>query len=135
MSFQLGFDPYRAHPSPDSLHKEWPGWPSLRALRNHVPMMFLPSLLVISQGWGLIDLPLRASNEGFLKPRVARAQKIISLHPFFCASDPSLLHFQGRPGRSSIARVERAHSYRARSASRRTTRLPYPFPIFANSSK
>ena len=25
--------------------------------------------------------PLRASNEGFLKPRVARAQKIISLHP------------------------------------------------------
>jgi hypothetical protein len=33
------------------------------------------------QGWGLIDLPLRASNEGFLKPRVARAQKIISLHP------------------------------------------------------
>ena len=29
-----------------------------------------------------MDLPLRASNEGFLKPRVARAQKIISLHPF-----------------------------------------------------
>ena len=34
------------------------------------------------QGWGLIDLPLRASNEGFLKPRVARAQKIISPHPY-----------------------------------------------------
>ncbi|MEK6762376.1 MAG: hypothetical protein AABY96_06640 [Nitrospirota bacterium] len=33
------------------------------------------------QGWGLIDLPLRASNEGSLRPRVARAQKIISLHP------------------------------------------------------
>jgi hypothetical protein len=33
------------------------------------------------QGWGLIDLPLRASNEGLLRPRVARAQKIISLHP------------------------------------------------------
>jgi HEAT repeats len=34
------------------------------------------------QGWGLIDLPLRASNEGSPRPRVARAQKIISLHPF-----------------------------------------------------
>ena len=34
------------------------------------------------QGWGLTDLPLRASNEGLLRPRVARAQKIIRLHPF-----------------------------------------------------
>ena len=33
------------------------------------------------QGWGLIDLLLRASNEGSLRPRVARAQKIIRLHP------------------------------------------------------
>ena len=33
------------------------------------------------QGWGLIDLPLRASNEGLLRPRVARAQEIIRLHP------------------------------------------------------
>jgi hypothetical protein len=40
-----------------------------------------PSLLVISQGWRLIDLPLRASNEGLPRPRVARAQKIIGLHP------------------------------------------------------
>jgi hypothetical protein len=38
--------------------------------------MIPPSLLVISRGWGLIDLPLRASNEGLLRPRVARAQKI-----------------------------------------------------------
>ena len=30
---------------------------------------------------GLIDLPLRAFNEGLLRPRVARAQKIIRLHP------------------------------------------------------
>ena len=43
--------------------------------------MIPPSSLVISQGWGLIDLPLRASNEGLLRPRVARAQKIIRLHP------------------------------------------------------
>ena len=41
----------------------------------------LPSSLVISQGWGLNDLPLRASNEGLLRPRVARAQEIIRLHP------------------------------------------------------
>src|SRR5262249_17856878 len=33
-------------------------------------------------GWGLIDLPLRASNEGSPRPRVARAQEIIRLHPF-----------------------------------------------------
>jgi hypothetical protein len=33
------------------------------------------------QGWGLIDLLLRAFNEGLLRPRVARAQKIIRLHP------------------------------------------------------
>ena len=53
-----------------------------------------PSLLIVFQGWGLIDLPLRASNEGLPRPRVARAQEIIRLHPFLC------------------------------SASRRTTRLP-----------
>ena len=43
--------------------------------------MILSSLLVISLGWGLIVIPLRASNEGLLRPRVARAKKIISLHP------------------------------------------------------
>ena len=48
--------------------------------------MLPPSSLFISQGWGLIDLPLRASNEGLLRPRVARAQKIISLHPLFCSA-------------------------------------------------
>ena len=40
--------------------------------------------LFFLQGWGLIDLPLRASNEGLLRPRVARARKIIRLHPFVC---------------------------------------------------
>jgi|CXWL01.1.fsa_nt_gi hypothetical protein len=48
------------------------------------------------QGWGLIDLPLRASNEGLLRPRVARAQKIIRLHP------PSVLRAKRAPGRSSF---------------------------------
>jgi len=43
----------------------------------------IPSKLarLLSRGWGLIDLLLRASNEGLRRPRVARAQKIISLHP------------------------------------------------------
>ena len=35
----------------------------------------------LSQGWGLIDLLLRASNEALLRARVPRAQKIIRLHP------------------------------------------------------
>jgi len=30
----------------------------------------------LSSGMGAVDLPLRASNEGLLRPRVARAQKI-----------------------------------------------------------
>ena len=38
--------------------------------------MIPPSLLVLSSGMGAVDLPLRASNEGLLKPRVARAQEI-----------------------------------------------------------
>ena len=41
------------------------------------------------QGWGLIDLLLRASNEGLLRPRVARARKIIRLHPFSLESGDS----------------------------------------------
>ena len=36
--------------------------------------------LSLFREWRLIDLPLRASNEGLLRPRVARAQKIISPH-------------------------------------------------------
>jgi hypothetical protein len=35
---------------------------------------------------GLIDLLLRASNEGLLRPRVARAQTIIRLHPLLCSA-------------------------------------------------
>ena len=48
--------------------------------------MIPPSSFVISQGWGLIDLPLRASNEGLLRPRVARAQEINSLHSLLCSN-------------------------------------------------
>ncbi len=58
-----------------------------------------------------------------LSVRVARAQETNRLpsHTPFRTRLPTLL---GWPGRSSIARVERAPSERARSASRRTTRLP-----------
>ena len=92
--------------------------------------------------------PRRAINpgEGLLRPRGVRAQTIIrsSSHPsdrvasaskkamvWLFPSHPSELArytLQGRPGRSSNARVERAHSDRVRSASRRTTRPPVPLP-------
>jgi hypothetical protein len=58
--------------------------------------MIPPSLLVIYlsiYGWGLIDLPPRASNEESLRPRVARAQKIIRLHPFLSQLHSSNEHF------------------------------------------
>src|ERR1043165_2378778 len=58
------------------------------------------SLLVLSQGWGLIDLLLRAFNEGLLRPRVARAQKIISLHLLLCSRGNENLH-------TLTARIER----------------------------
>jgi hypothetical protein len=47
-----------------------------RALREHRYQCSLQACSLPLQGWGLIDLPLRASNEGLLRPRVARAQKI-----------------------------------------------------------
>jgi len=40
-----------------------------------------PSLKLPLRGWGLIDLPLRLSNEHLLSVRVPRAKKIISPHP------------------------------------------------------
>ena len=60
---------------------------TLGALRAQRPCQLLrtllPSSLVLSQGWGLNDLLLRAFNEGLLRPRVARARKIIRLHPSY----------------------------------------------------
>ena len=55
------------------------------------------------QGWGLIDLLLRASNEGLLRPRVARAQEIIRLHP---------LTFLLPPAANSVQHVCRSRSRR-----------------------
>ncbi len=76
--------------------------------------MIPPSRLVLSQGWRLIDLPLRASNEGLRRPRVARAQKISRLHPLLCS------------GSKGSARVSfHPFFHRARSASKKGT---WPLP-------
>ena len=74
---------------------------------GHLAAPFLPpSLLVSLQGWGLIDLPLRASNEGLLRPRVARAQKIIRI-PY--ALSPPFLRVPPRiPRRNSSPRIRRS---------------------------
>ena len=68
---------------PCTLVQDRPGCRSLRKLNDAatLEMMITPTVLIISQGWGLNDIPLRASNEGLRRPRVARAQKIIRLHP------------------------------------------------------
>ena len=60
--------------------------PVLAPLRPSSEVTDAPSKFARSlSGMGLIDLPLRASNEGLLRPRVARAQKIIRLHPLLCS--------------------------------------------------
>ncbi len=43
----------------------------------------------------VIDLPLRAPNEGLLNPHDARGQKIISLHPLFLLLGPLRLRCPG----------------------------------------
>jgi hypothetical protein len=86
------------------------------------------------QGWSLIDLPLRASNEGLRRPRVARAQKIIRApspplfreHRTNVGVLPSFdLSLGEWPRLPFTERIERAHSYRARSASKKDT---WPLP-------
>ncbi len=48
--------------------------------------MIPPSWLVFSSRMGAGDLPLCASNEGLLRPRVARAQKIIRAPSPLCSA-------------------------------------------------
>ena len=69
--------------------------------------MLPPSSLVLSQGWGLIDLPLRASNEGLLRPRVARAQKIIRLHPLLCCGSKGSARVSFHPFTVRVLRARR----------------------------
>ena len=60
MSLQPGFvDLHRVHPFPDSLIKEWPSWPSLRASRPHSFIIFLEGGL----GWSPIARVQRGSSE------------------------------------------------------------------------
>jgi hypothetical protein len=63
---------------------EWPRLPFTARIERY--KCSLQACSFYPQGWGLIDLPLRASNEGSPRPRVARAQKIIRLHPFLCSA-------------------------------------------------
>jgi len=65
-----------------SRSEEWPRLPSLRASNDiNVPSKLARYL----SGMGADDLLLRASNEGLLRPRVARAREIIRLHPLFAS--------------------------------------------------
>jgi hypothetical protein len=89
---------------------EWPGWPSLRVSRNHVPIMFPPSLFVISWGRGLIDLPLRAA----FSPAhpLARRDVPLALARAFCFPLRTLTPFRSRelPDWPSL-RASRPHSF------------------------
>ena len=64
-----------------SLYRSWEEWPRLpftaRIGRAHRSIMLHPSSLAFtfSKKGGPIGLPLRASNEGLLRSRVARAQE------------------------------------------------------------
>ncbi len=60
------------------------GCPLLRASSDALQYCSFQARSLSLQGWGLIDLPLRAPNEGSPRPRVARAQEINRLHPLRC---------------------------------------------------
>jgi hypothetical protein len=65
------------------------------------------------RGWGLIDLPLRASNEDLLRPHVARA-------PFVLNGPSKLARYllsRGGPAWSPTAHVERPLLHRGGSVS------------------
>ena len=87
----------------------------------------------LSRDGGLIDLPLRAFNEGSPRPRVARAQKIISLHPLLCSASKKDIwplpfycsYFTQSQGRGQAESPDCARSDRARSASKEGT---WPLP-------
>ncbi len=69
---------------------EWPRLPSTARIKRYTCSLQACSLCFY--GWGLIDLPLRASNEGLLRPRVARAQKDLQApsSPLFCEQEGHL---------------------------------------------
>jgi len=80
--------------------------------------MLPPSLLFSLQGWGLTDLPLRASNEGSPRPRVARAKKIIRLHPLlYSASRRMVACPRASFGACAFRSCPASHRQRARDVS------------------
>jgi len=58
---------------------------AFRKHRRSSASLLLPGSPIFLHDGGLVDPQLRASNEGLLRPRVARARKIISLHPLLCS--------------------------------------------------
>jgi hypothetical protein len=75
---------FLSHPPLFCPQGEWPRLPFTACIGRYVCSLQACSFSL--QGWRLTDLPLRASNEGSPRPRVARAQKIIRLHPFLCSA-------------------------------------------------
>ena len=72
----------------------------------------LQARLLSLRGWRLIDLPLRASNEGFLRPRVARARRSTGSIP---SSTPGARDQHGCHSIPFIVRVLRARKTSGRS--------------------
>src|SRR5437016_7676500 len=79
---------------PISLFRKWPRLPFTARIERYKWSLQARSLSL--QGWGLIDLPLRASNEGSPRPRVARAQKIIRFHPSPLFDSPQTICYAPR---------------------------------------
>jgi hypothetical protein len=59
-------------------------------------------------GMGAVDLPLRASNEGLLRPRVVRAQEINRLHPRLCSGSKGSARVSSTPFIVGALRARRA---------------------------
>ncbi len=117
-------------------------WKTVEAALNcahRTIYMFPPSLLVSLKGWGLIDLPLRAAFSPahplagiFHPPYPPIASQSISRDVPVArarASNPFHVSLREWPRLPFTARIERAHSYRARSASKKGT-WPLPPPLF-----
>jgi hypothetical protein len=113
LSFQLGFgEPHCVHPFPDSLHKERPSWPSLRASRPHSFIVFLEG----GQVWSPTARVQRGSSE------TARCTSTED-HQAPSPPLPHLSILSEGAGIVSTARIEGPPLYRGASASTETSQL------------
>jgi hypothetical protein len=105
-----------------SLHRA--GCEYVRAGERQDPTVLSSSPCIKREAWRFPNV--RASNEGSLRPRVARAQGISRL-PFFpfSPSTPPPWYWREWPRLPSTARIGRAPFHRARSASKEGT---WPLP-------